>query len=265
MDASSPAYSVVSASRRTDLVSCYPDQLIERLRDFPPERVHTIVVWTKNPRNILEHRLLRERLAAYSQLYIHLTVTGLGGSLLEPRIPPWQEVAAMLPGLIDFIGGANRISWRFDPVVRVRHEEQEITNFPLFGDIAPVMSGTGILSCRTSWVEPYRKVQRRMQKKKIELMVHTPQERRHQAAELEALAASFGITIQYCSMEGFERSRCIDGALFNSLHPEGRVCSARRAKGQRRLCGCTESVDIGWYSQKCFNGCLYCYAEPVVG
>ncbi len=40
---------VLSASRRTDLVGCYPEYLIEKLKAYPPEKVHTIVIWTKNP------------------------------------------------------------------------------------------------------------------------------------------------------------------------------------------------------------------------
>jgi hypothetical protein len=255
---------VLSASRRTDLVSAYPDSLCDRLQDYPPDRVHSLVIWTKNPRNLFEHDRLRECLAGYAQRYVHLTITGLGASVLEPGIPPWAEVAAMLPQLIDFAGGPQRVSWRFDPIVRVRQQGRVITNSELFPELAAVIGPLGIPTCRTSWVEPYRKVVRRMERRGFTLLVHAPQERRDQAACLQETAAAHGIEMLFCSMEGFARSRCIDGALLNRLHPGGRICSERRATGQRRLCGCTESIDIGWYSLKCASGCLYCYAEPLV-
>jgi len=255
---------VLSASRRTDLVACYPDYFIEKLNDYPPERVHTIVVWTKNPENILTNKLLRDTLAAYRQLYIHLTITGLGAGLLEPNIPPWQEVAGMLPRLVEFVGDVRRISWRFDPILRAVVAGEVLANFELFPGIIQEVSKAGICLCRTSWVESYAKVQRRCALRGIELKPYSLEERQAQAGELIRIAGEHSIEMQFCAMKDFPQSRCIDGELLSELHPDGLSCPNVRAKGQRPLCGCTKSIDIGWYSQKCPNGCLYCYASPVV-
>ncbi len=255
---------VLSASRRTDLVACFPDFLIEKLKDYPPERVHTIVIWTKNPENMLTNPLLRETLARYRQLYVHLTITGLGGSVLEPRIPPWQEVAGMLPRLVDFTGDARRISWRFDPIICAEVGGEIFSNFVLFPEIIPEVSKSGIPLCRTSWVEPYAKVQRRCDKMGVTLSLHSPEERREHVRELSRIAREHGMEMRFCAMKDFPQSRCIDGELLSELHPDGLTCSRARAKGQRSLCGCTKSIDIGWYSQKCPHGCLYCYASPLI-
>ena len=101
-----------------------------------------------------------------------------------------------------------------------------------------------------------------MQKSGFSLRIFSREEQAAQARELDEVASSLGMKIYYCSMDGFERSRCIDGALLTELHPQGLSCSLKRAKGQRAACGCTESIDIGWYSLKCPHGCIYCYAEP---
>jgi DNA repair photolyase len=254
---------VLSASRRTDLISCYPEHLIEKLKEYPPEKVHTIVVWTKNPVNMVTSGPLRDLLSSYRQLYIHLTITGLGRSILEPRIPEWEKVVDMIPGILELAGDPKSISWRFDPIVRAKADGKKISNFNLFPVIAEKVKKCGISTCRTSWVEPYRKVIRRMDKKGVRLITHSPEERLKQAEQLEQVAGKIGIKIHYCSMDGLPRSRCIDGRLLSELHPDGMSCSLRKAKGQRRFCGCTESLDIGWYSLKCRNGCLYCYAEPL--
>jgi hypothetical protein len=253
---------VISASRRTDLVGCYPDYLIEKLQAYPPENVHTIVIWTKNPGNMIRHRALREALSPYAQVYVHLTITGLGGSPLEPGIPLWEEIAQMIPELAQRVNGPERISWRFDPIIAAEDSSGVIENFPLFPVMAEKMRAHGITICRTSWASPYKKVIRRMQKKRFTLRTYSPEEQAAQARELEAVANSLGIKIYYCSMERFTRSRCIDGELLTMLHPQGLQCSFKRAKGQRPQCGCTESIDIGWYSLKCAHGCIYCYAEP---
>lgn len=255
---------VLSASRRTDLVACYPDYLVERLAEWPPEKVHTVVIWTKDPANMIRPGPLCECLRQYDQLYVHLTITGLGHTLLEPRIPPCQEVAARVPDLVALAGSPERISWRFDPLVRATGHGQTFDNSGKFPEIAAALQPSGIRTCRTSFVEPYRKVERRMRAQGFQLQVHTPEERRHLGGELTARAAGFGMHLHFCAMEGFPRSRCIDGDLLTRLHPSGRACSTRKARGQRTLCGCTESRDIGWYSQTCPNGCLYCYAEPQI-
>jgi hypothetical protein len=255
---------VLSASRRTDLVACFPDFLIEKLKDYPPERVHTIVIWTKNPQSMLTNQRLRSTLACYRQLYVHLTITGLGDSVLEPHIPPWQEVTGMLPQLVECTGDERRISWRFDPIIRAEVGGELFSNFELFPKIIHEVSRAGIPLCRTSWVEPYAKVQRRCAKRGVTLSLHSPEERHEHARELSQIAGHHGMDMQFCSMKAFPRSSCIDGELLRELHPDGLSCSRARAKGQRLLCGCTKSIDIGWYSQKCPHGCLYCYASPLI-
>lgn len=255
---------VISASRRTDLVSCYPEYLVEKLTGYPPEKVHTIVLWTKNPANMIQPGPLRDCLSRYQQLYVHLTITGLGGSILEPKIPAWETVVAMLPGLLELVKSPERISWRFDPIISAVAEGSVTANFDLFPVLAQQMQQVGITTCRTSWVAPYKKVMRRMEKRGVTLLTCSPEEKAGQAEKLEQTATAMNLKIHYCSSEGFPRSQCIDGRLLTRLHPDSAECSFKKAKGQRTLCGCTESLDIGWYSLKCGNGCLYCYAEPLV-
>jgi hypothetical protein len=252
---------ILSASRRTDLVGCYPDVLIEQLKKYPPDAVHTIVIWTKNPAPMLEGELTRV-LSHYAQLFVHLTITGLGGTVLEPRIPPWQDVAALLPRMVKLVKSPQRIAWRFDPIMEICDSQATYSNLPLFDSLAERISPLGIPTCRVSWVSPYRKVLRRLENRGFRLRMASQEEKERQALELQRKAEGFGFEVHYCCVEGFPRSRCIDGKLLSGLHPEALPCSQKKAKGQRKLCGCTESLDIGWYSQKCGHGCLYCYAEP---
>ena len=70
---------VISASRRTDLLGCFPGVMIERLREYPPQDVHSVVVWTKNPQNMIMEGELRKVLREYRLIYVHLTITGMGG------------------------------------------------------------------------------------------------------------------------------------------------------------------------------------------
>jgi hypothetical protein len=253
---------VISASRRTDLVGCYPEELVERLQEFSPESVHSLVIWTKNPRNMIVEGPLKKVLKEYRQIYVHLTITGMGGGEFEPMIPPWEEAVGIIGPLIDLVGDPRRISWRFDPILEIEGHGQTYSNFDLFPRLAEAIAPFGIRSCWVSWVSPYKKVLARLTKKGWALITRSIVERVNQANTLIQVGREHGMSLFFCCMEGLPISRCIDGELLSEIHPDGQRCSTKKAKGQRPLCGCTESLDIGWYSLRCRHGCLYCYAVP---
>jgi hypothetical protein len=253
---------VLSASRRTDMVGCFPQVLADRLRTFRPEEVHSVVLWTKTPQNIRAEGSLKEILSQFKQIYLHLTITGMGGGEFEPMIPPWQKTVEQIPSLIAFVKSAARITWRFDPILTVSGRGKKFSNFDLFPILINRIAPLGIPSCRVSWVSPYAKVLRRLAGQGWELVAEGKEERAEQRKKLEEEAKRYGMALHFCAMEGFPVSRCIDGGLLSRLHPDGRKCSQAKAKGQRAHCGCTESLDIGWYSLRCAHRCLYCYACP---
>jgi len=251
---------VLSASRRTDLVASYPNELVRLLNDYPPEQVHTVVIWTKNARNLLGHRTLREKLGQFEQVFLQFSITGMGGSLLEPGIPATEESLGQLPELIRLVKCPDRISVRYDPIVNLRIQGQPYTNLHGLPQVAQRLSALGIQRVTTSWMNPYRKVDRRFRVHGIEPLEFSWQE---QADFMTETCDRWGLKLHACCVEGLPTSRCIDGPVLEALHPRGEKCSQAKASGQRPLCGCTASKDIGWYSQVCGGGCLYCYASPV--
>ncbi|MBP1718321.1 MAG: hypothetical protein H6Q43_1759 [Deltaproteobacteria bacterium] len=253
---------VLSASRRTDLVGCYPEALIERLKEYPPDRVHTVVLWTKSPKNMLLRGGLREALSCYRHIYVHLTITGMGGSAFEPRIPAWEETTDLLGEVVKVTKSPERICWRFDPILEAKKDGDEFSNLSLFSRLAETIAPSGIKQVMVSWVFPYKKVIARMAKGGWRLCQKSPEEKRRQAGFLKEVCERFGFSLGFCSMEGFPVSRCIDGGRLSRLHPDGLSCSNEKARGQRELCGCTKSLDIGWYTDRCKHGCMYCYALP---
>ncbi|HSR11975.1 MAG TPA: DUF1848 family protein [Thermodesulfobacteriota bacterium] len=251
---------VLSASRRTDLVACYPDVLVSALDKRDPESVHSVVIWTKNPRNMIAEGELKSVLKKFRQVFVHLTITGMGGGDFEPGIPPWRETAGMIGPLVELLGSPSRIAWRFDPILEVEATSGPRTNFPLFAKLLATIGPFGIPVCKVSWVYPYRKVTARLRRRGWCLIEADPERRSKQASEMQEMSDGYRMRVETCSMDGFPVSRCIDGEKLNEMHPTGAVCSTARAKGQRLLCGCTESLDIGSYALRCRNGCIYCYA-----
>ncbi|MBM4080016.1 MAG: DUF1848 domain-containing protein [Planctomycetes bacterium] len=254
---------VISASRRIDMVAGFPDDLARLLREkCPPAETHSVVLWTKNPANLFGHAALRETLAGYEQLFVHYTVTGMGGTFLEPRVPDTQTALGFLPALVRLTGSPERIRMRFDPIVHLRPPSGEhYTNFGAFDAVAQAAADAGVLNVTTSWVALYKKVLSRLAKHGIMPISLSPAEWQAEAERLQEKARRYGIALHGCCVPGWPRSRCIDGDLLTRLHPRGLACSTAKAKGQREICGCTESLDLGWYNP-CPHGCLYCYGNP---
>lgn len=253
---------VISASRRIDMVSCFPDELVRLLAEkCPPEHTHTVVLWTKNPANLLEHTTLRESCRQY-HLFLYLTMTGMGATMLEPNVPRWQEMAALLEPLVEYLGTPERIRIRFDPIVHLRMPDGDtMCNLAEFEPVAIEACKHGIHDVSISWMAAYKKVVTRLKKRGIEEIPVSPDEWQKEFDWLTEKASKYSTRLHGCCVPGMPVSRCIDGELLARLHPDNLPCSTAKAKGQRKACGCTESYDIGWYNP-CPHGCLYCYANP---
>jgi hypothetical protein len=255
---------VVSASRRTELVAHYPDQLARRLLSVGPDTIHTAVLWTKDPSNLLHHQALRDALSGVDQVFLHWTVTGLGGTFLEPNVPSPEHQLAMIDAIVSYLGDPRRLHWRYDPLVTARCGATQVSNvdLDLFRAMAEPFARAGVPAVHTSFVTVYRKVERRLPAKGIQFQELDPAARRDFVRKLKAAAEGLGLSLLTCCEPGMPMQRCIDGALLAELHPTGEPCRLERARGQRQLCGCTTSLDVGQYLP-CPNGCVYCYARPV--
>ena len=255
---------VLSASRRTEILR-FPDHLVRTLTKYPPEKVHTIVLWTKTPQLICREPV-RSVLKQYN-LFILCTMTGVGGTFLEPNIPKPIELTTHLREIIDeFLdGNPKKIHIRFDPILNLLIDGKKFTNLYKFPDLIELVTSKDIKTFRTSWATYYPKVRKRLDERGIGLADFDLEE---QARYLVKHAQEYGIELRGCCIDpkleeiGVKNVGCIDGEELQRLHPNKEPYQENKATGQRELCRCTRSIDVGWYSMICPNGCVYCYANP---
>ncbi len=279
---------VISASRRTDLPARFPEWLARALAeesaavrgpsgqafvaDLRPGVVHTIVLWSKDFSALLEDRHgLRTQLGKYDQVYLLFTITGLGGTFIERGVLSPEKALAQVGPLAEAAGHPRRVSLRFDPVVWWNGAGQERTNLTYFETLAPRAAAEGITDIRFSLAQWYGKARRRAAKLGFDFIDPPGKSKLEAARYLEGVAAAWKLNLYSCSQNfltevpGVTASACIDGRLLSELHPGREPVSRRKDKSQRLECGCTESVDIGSYTQSCPHACLYCYANPRTG
>jgi DNA repair photolyase len=276
---------VISASRRTDLVAFFPGWLSKVLKeerarvvgpsrhtytvDLNPEAVHTVVLWSKNFSNLIGDKDgLRTALQKYDQLYLHFTITGLGGTFIEKGIPPPLAALSQLDSLIEIAGTPKRISVRFDPVLYWKEDEEVKTNLSSFKKLAPELAARGIENIRFSLAQWYGKAVRRAAKYGFNYVDPSEEEKKKAARSLSQEAKRWKMCLYACGQDflskipGIQPSSCIDGFLLSRLHPKKEEVSTKKDRSQRAECRCTESIEIGSYTQSCPHSCLYCYANP---
>jgi DNA repair photolyase len=259
---------VISASRRVDLVAFYPDYMVDRIEEIGTEDIHTLVVWTKNPRNLLWNRRLNNCLRKPDQIYVLLTITGLGGTPLEPSAPNTEEVFSQLPELIDFIGSSQRLAIRYDPLIDVIHKgKTHLSNIDmnLFSRVVKEASSLGIKRVIVSYVTLYKKVLERLKRNEFEIVDHDMDEIADFIKDkMMPMVEQLGMELSTCVQPHLTTKGCIDGYILTSLHPKQEPCSRAKDRTQRKTCHCTKSYDIGqWFS--CYHNCLYCYGNPKSG
>ena len=269
---------LISASRRTDIPAFYSEWFFRRLQagfvlvrnpvdsrtvyrvELTPDVVDGIVFWSKNPAPMFsayasELRQLRERIPFYFQF----TVNGYGPEL-EPEVPAREQLCATFAALAEEFG-RDAVVWRYDPIILTERSSfsEQIRNFTfLVEKLAPCTT-----ECIISFLDLYRKTARNM--RHIPFTLPTAAQQLQLAAELAAVAAGYGITLNACcetpelAHAGVGQARCIDPERISRLRGGERL-TVRKDRNQRPDCGCAAAIDIGAYNT-CRHGCLYCYAN----
>jgi hypothetical protein len=218
------------------------------------------------PKGLLQpgplHELVRTQI---ENPLIHLTITGLGGTRFEPRVPTTNEVLRQLDPLIMLLRGEpERILWRFDPILK------EAMDIKSFTTLSRIMGGHGIKICVFSFpslMSLKGSLDEQYQSHGLSRWSRT--EKRDFANRMAEIAARVGLTLWACNQPQLLEdthgailpASCISAELAQRLHPRQLPLVLPKDPTQRRHCNCVKSDDIGHYQDLCQSGCVYCYSS----
>ncbi len=244
--------------------------------------------WSKNPEPFIRHLDTLDRLDyGYYFLYTlnDYTVEGL-----EPSVPPVEERIRTFIRLSERIG-KGRVVWRFDPLIL----SETLTVPVLLARIKSIGDRISPYCERMVFsivdIGKYAKVKRNLVLQGFsDVREFSDEEVEEFCTGLAMLNRQWGLLLSICggrrdlSQYGIGPGQCIsydlmtkqfgkDLALMDFLQPGGTGQQTpgvralppdplRRLKdpGQRNLCNCIVSKDIGQYST-CMHLCTYCYAN----
>ncbi|MDC7289258.1 DUF1848 domain-containing protein [Blautia schinkii] len=264
---------IISAIRRTDIPSYYAEWFYNRMQDgyvlvrnpmnfhqisrvnLAPEVIDGIVFLTKNPSPMLS-RL--DELDKYTY-YFQLTLTPYREDI-EPGLPSKRNV--IIPSFIELSNriGADRVIWRYDPVLlnEMYTVEKHFFYFEMLGKLLKGYTR----KCIISFVDMYKNTVNNDKELKLQRIKN---EDMHSLAKgFSVIAKQYGIELCTCSEQidlsgyGISHAHCIDKELLEYLG--NCPLNVGKDKNQRTECGCVESIDIGAYNS-CKNLCKYCYAN----
>ena len=260
--------SYIDLSRRTDpaRIASVWDNLDEVTRTYGPPWV--LQIWTKDPAAVVRRgeELLRRLMSAGTTITAQITITGLAGTVWEPRVP--TQAFALVPPLMDLVGGPEHVKWRYDPIIPTVHTLER------YHRLAEQAQDLGITRGVINFVaEPgrYVRVDRRLASVLPEWGQGMPRYdvtwREAVARRLVRTAKGMGISLACCaesaelakSVPNLQPPACGDYAWFIEL--SGRDPGRVPYRGSRSGCGCARYYDVGNYGNwKNCHQCVYCYA-----
>lgn len=250
------------------------------------QHTRLIVFWSKNPRPIIKHlEYLNEKNINY---YFQYTLNHYDAEKLEPNVPPLQNRVDTFIELSERIG-KEKVIWRFDPLILTDEIKVDdlLRKTEYIGN--QLKNHTQKMVFSFADIQQYKKVRRNLINNKIKYIDFSKEQMNQFAAGLCQLNKNWNFEIGTCAEEtdfdqyGIVHNKCIDDDLiikqFNrdkilmeflgvevpppdlfNPYPVYEKKRSNKDRGQRKLCGCIISKDIGEYDT-CPHQCEYCYAN----
>lgn len=218
------------------------------------------VIITKSLTNKLIEKLLEYK----DSCILHATVTGMGGSKVEPFVPTAKKSHEQLKKLIEGGFPIQQVVLRIDPIVPTeKGVNTALSVLELFSDLQ-------ILRVRISFLDMYNHVKERFTNNGVPLpydSFHAGSKLRYEAyLKICDKADELGYRkVLTCGEPGFEATPCISQEDIIILGLQDEITLVGR-KDQRTSCHCPENKrELIPYEKrtekKCGHGCLYCYMK----
>ncbi len=251
-------------------------------------KTRLIVFWSKNPKPIIKHLdyLNDNNINFYFQFSLNDYVT----EHLEGNVPSVEKRVETFIQLSEKIG-KEKVVWRFDPYVLTETTgvDELLRRTENIGN--QLKDYTNKLVFSYADINTYKKVQNNLQKESVSYIEFDNKTMNELASGLQKLNNNWNFEIGTCCEQidldryGIKHNKCIDDDLMKRLFYKDKVLMEflgyeykkadlfdtedklipikninLKDKGQRAVCGCIMSKDIGQYNT-CIHKCTYCYAN----
>jgi hypothetical protein len=237
--------------------------------------------WTHSPGRLLERggliSLLRTCASRGTAVVLQVSVTGLGGTVLEPGVGPVEVELEGLVRLMEALGvGWEHVSVRIDPLQAFRLADgTRLTNLH---DAPALLARTAVLGVRrfrTSVIQYHRyraRIDPRLRERDLEILRVTEEQRERVSTALAAAARQAGAELHSCAYDlpDLKPGACFDLAWLRTLCtlPEAddpSFWTPDKAVAPRAGCRCSFPERARLFKiplrSPCPGRCAACYAQ----
>lgn len=276
---------IISCSRRTDIPAFYYELLQESLKnksvnvqnvmfpektytyDLSPENIRCIFLWSKDFSNVVKNP---GYLDDYNLIF-NYSINGYS-KVLEPNVPEYIQSIKNLENMLKKYR-PEQIRPRFDPIILSVTGENSPTIDKIgqarliqFEKMCKDLNSLGIDNVTYSFIDLYGHVVKKLNNINFKHIELNDDLKIKFSEKMVEIADKYNINLYSCatplleSVNGINKSHCIDGNLVESLFPNKDKVSKAKDPGQKKRigCECTKSIDIGGYLP-CKHQCVYCY------
>ena len=209
------------------------------------DSVDGCILITKNPTPTFLELIEKYK----DKLIVHVTITGVGGSLYEPNVPKPYEVYPLFNKVLDILGPEKTVL-RIDPIIPTT--KGILAAHGVF--VALVMREHRI---RVSILDNYPHVKQRFIEAgvpPVDYEFHADFKVRNDIINL------FGSSVEICGEPGFRSIGCVSQRDVNALGLHLTDEDEKSQFKQRRGCTCLGiKTELLTNREPCPYGCLYCY------
>ena len=212
----------------------------------------------------LTDKLIDKIVENKEKIILHCTVTGMGGSKIEPLVPKKEWSYQQVKKLIDKGFPVKQIVLRVDPIVPAeKGVETAISVIELFRDL-------GIKRVRISFLDMYEHVKERFKNENIKLpynTFHADEDNRWKAfSKIFEVCQMLDMRLEMCGEPPvgepfeFKTTPCLSQKDIEILGLTDKITLVGN-KNARTHCGCSENKTelIKDKPHQCNNKCLYCF------
>lgn len=195
---------------------------------------------------------------------LHLTVTGMGGTKVEPGVWSYVVTKLQLQKLLEKRFPVEQVVLRVNPIIPTDK------GLATAQRVVESYSNLGITRCRMSILDMYKHVKQRFMVADIlppYSTFHAPRTTLTAAyRRMDTVCYAAGMAREWCGEPLIDSKPCIsyvDMAILKKNIPL--IGNKGQRKGQRKGCSCpANKVQLIPHQLKaCPNGCLYCYWKDV--
>lgn len=221
------------------------------------------IIITKSLTPVLINKLVENK----DKCILHCTCTGMGGTKVEPFVPPMQSTYNRVVELINKGFPVDHIVLRIDPIVPT--EKGLLTALSVIDQF----SGLGIKRVRISFLDMYKHVKERFNEENIPMPnnydingFHANDSARLQSwLEINKLCAEYGMEVEMCGeppIEGteFKTTGCLSQKDIDILGLTNEIVLEGKKDGRKECqCPANKFELIKDKPKQCQHRCLYCF------